>query len=108
MSLTEQIAKQLRDVHFGGNWVASSLKEHLADVTWEKATTSVYSLNSIAKLVFHMNYYLNAVLGMLETNELNAKHKYSLDVTPVESEEDWQQMLDKTWSDAERLAKLVG
>jgi hypothetical protein len=107
MSLTGQIAKLLRDVHFGGNWVASSLKEHLADVTWEQATTSVYALNSIATLVFHMNYYLNAVSGMLERNELTAKHKYSLEATPVTNEQDWQQMLDKTWADAEKFAKLI-
>jgi hypothetical protein len=107
MNLTAHMAKQLRDVHFGGNWVASTLKEHLANVTWEQATTKVYELNTIALLVFHMNYYLNAVSGMLERNELNAKHKYSLEATPVENEQDWQLLLEKTWADAEKFAKLI-
>ena len=37
MKLTSQIAKNLRDVHFGGNWSYSNLKDNLADITWNEA-----------------------------------------------------------------------
>lgn len=33
MNDTEQIAKHLRDLHFGGNWTAVSLKDKLDGVT---------------------------------------------------------------------------
>jgi hypothetical protein len=56
MKLTEQIAKQFRDLHFGGNWTSVNLKETLADVDWLEATTKIYSLNTIATLVYHTNY----------------------------------------------------
>jgi hypothetical protein len=56
MNLPAQIAKHFREVHFGRNWTSSNLKDHLADVNWQQATTKVYSFNTIAILVYYMNY----------------------------------------------------
>lgn len=107
MNLTAQIAKQLRDLHFGGNWTWSNLKDQLADVTWEQATTKVYSFNTIAVLVFHTNYFVDAVLKVLRGGPLDAKDKYSFDHPPIQSQEDWDKMLDKVWTDAETFATLI-
>jgi len=107
MNLTGQIAKQFRDVHFGGNWTASNLKENLADITWQQATTKVYSFNTIATLVYHMNYYVSAVLKVLQGEPLDASDKYSFDHPPILSPEDWDKLMDKTWSDAENFANLI-
>ncbi len=107
MHLTKQIAKQLRDVYFGGNWTASNLKEQLADVTWEQATTQVYSLNTIAILVYHMNYYVSAVSKVLEGEVLVAKDIHSFKHPPIESREDWERMLDQVYADAEKFASLI-
>ena len=107
MNLTAQIAKQLRDLHFGGNWTWSNLKDQLADVTWEQATTKVYSFNTIAVLVFHTNYFVDAVLKVLRGGPLDAKDKYSFDHPPIQSQEDWEKMLDKVWTDAETFAALI-
>ncbi len=107
MSLTVQIAKHFRENFFGGNWTSSNLKEHLADVTWEQATTKVYSFNTIATLVFHINYYISAVLKVLQGEPLNASDKYSFDHPPILSREDWEKLLDKTWTDAENFAGLI-
>lgn len=107
MHLTGQIAKQLRDVHFGGNWTASNLKENLADISWQQATTRVYSFNTIAALVYHMNYYVSAVLKVLQGEPLSASDKYSFDHQSILSQEDWEKLLDKTWRDAESLAASI-
>ena len=107
MKLTTQIAKHLREFHFGGNWTYSNLKDHLADVTWQQATTQVYSFNTIATLVYHMNYYIGAVLKVFQGEPLNAKDKYSFDHPPINSQEDWKKMLKKTWADAENFANLI-
>src|SRR5450432_4761002 len=107
MNLGAQIAKQFRDVHFGGNWTASNLKENLADITWQQATTKLYSFNTIATLVYHMNYYVNAVLKVLQGEPLNARDKYSFDHPPILSQEDWEKLLDKTRTDAETFASLI-
>ncbi len=107
MTLTEQIAKHLREIHFGGNWTSSNLKDMLADVTWQQAATQVSSFHTIATLVYHMNYYVSATVGVLQGGPLNAKDKYSFDRPPIHSQEDWEHLLDKTWTDAQDLANLI-
>ena len=107
MNVTAQVAKQLRDVHFGGNWTASNLKQHLSDVTWQQATTKIPSFNTIAALVYHMNYYVSAVIKVLQGGPLDAHDKFSFDHPPVLSQQDWENLLDKTWVDAETLATLI-
>jgi len=107
MNLTTQIAKHFRDVHFGGNWTSVNLKEALAGVNWQQATTKIYSLNTIATLVFHINYYVSAVTEVLQGEPLTAHDKYSFDLPPIESQEDWEKLLNKTWSDAETFVKLI-
>lgn len=107
MNLTQQIAKQFRDVYFGGNWTAVNLKENLADVTWQQATTKVYSFNTIAVLVYHINYFVDAIIKVLQGGPLDANDKYSFDQPPIESPEDWKKLLNNMWTDAERCASLI-
>ena len=107
MNLTSQIAKQFRDIYFGGNWTAVNLKQSLQDITWQQATTKVYSFNTIATLVFHTNYYVMVVTKVLQGEPLNAHDKYSFDHPPVTSQEDWEKLLNKTWADAENFAALI-
>ena len=105
--LSEHMAKHLKDVHFGGNWTVSNLKETLADVTWQQATTQVYSFNTIAMLIYHINYFISAVTEVLQGKPLNAKDAYSFSHPPVHSQEDWENLLSKTWTDAENFAALI-
>lgn len=107
MNLTTQIAKQFREFYFGGNWTSVNLKGSLADVTWQQATAQVDSFNTIATLVFHMNYFVSAVLKVLQGNPLDAHDKYSFDLPPIHSSDDWENLLNKTFTDAENFASLV-
>jgi hypothetical protein len=43
----------------------------------------------------------------LQGGPLNAHDKYSFDHPPIQSQEDWQRLLDKVFSDAEDFATLV-
>jgi hypothetical protein len=105
--LTTQLAKQVRDVHFGGNWSSVNLKETLGDVSLEQATAKVYSFNTIVALVFHINYFIDAVLKVLEGGALTAHDKFSFDHPPISSRENWEKLLDKMWTDAENFAELI-
>jgi hypothetical protein len=107
MNLTTQIAKHFRDVHFGGNWTSVNLRDSLKEVTWQHATTKVSSLNTIAMLVYHINYYVSAVLKVLQGGPLDASDKFSFDLPAIQSHEDWEKLLDKTWTDAENFAALI-
>ena len=43
--LSVQIAKHIREVHFGENWTDVSLKELLEDLSWKEANVQVQNLN---------------------------------------------------------------
>ena len=107
MNLPAQIAKHFHEVHFGDNWTSVNLKDSLKDVSWQEATTKASSLNTIAALVFHINYYVSAILKVLQGEHLNAHDKYSFDLPPIQSSEDWEKLLNKTWKDAEDFASFV-
>jgi hypothetical protein len=107
MNLPAHLAKHFRDVHFGGNWTAVNLKDQLADVTWQQATTPVAGLNTIAALVFHLNYYVGGMLEVLRGGPLEIHDTFSFDLPPVESERDWAALVAKTFADAEAFAQLV-
>lgn len=107
MNPSAQIAKHLREVHFGVNWTWSNLKDNLADVTWQQATTQVYTFNTIATLVYHMNYYVRAITRVLQGKPLDSNDKFSFDHPPILSPEDWQALLDAQWTDAETCAALI-
>jgi hypothetical protein len=107
MNLTQQTAKHFRQVHFGGNWTSVNLKDTLADVDWQQATTKIDSFNTIATLVYHTNYYVSEVLKVLKGEPLRAHDTLSFDHLPIESQEDWNKLLNKTWTDAENFATLV-
>ena len=107
MTITAQMAKLFRDVHYGGNWTAVNLRETLADINWQQAITKVHSFNTIAVLVYHVNYYVSAVIKVLQNESLNASDKYSFDLPPIQSPEDWEELLNHMWRDAENFANLV-
>lgn len=105
--LSKNIAKHLREVYFGGNWTTSNVRDQLKDVTWQQATTQVYSLNMIATLLNHIGYYLPVVTKVLEGGPLEGKDELSFAHPPINSEEDWRKMVDTTLSNAEKLAGLM-
>ena len=69
--------------------------------------TKFHSLNTILALVYHINYYITAVTKVLQGEPLNASDKFSFDHPPIQSEEEWQNLLDNTWEGAEKFATLI-
>jgi uncharacterized damage-inducible protein DinB len=107
MNLPAQMAAHFKQVFFGGNWTSVNLKETVQGINWQQATTTVHGFNSIAALVYHINYYVSAVKKVFEGETLDASDKFSFDLPSITSETDWQKLLDKTFADAESFAGLV-
>ena len=105
MNLSQQLAKHFREVHFGGNWTVSNLKDLVKELTWQQATTKIDDLNTIAALVFHMNYYVAAVSKVLAGEPLVAKDDLSFNHPTIKSQLDWQKLIDKALKDAETFAQ---
>ena len=104
MNTPKQIAKNLRDLYTGNNWTGVNLKNTLVGVTWHQATAKVDGLNTIAMLVFHINYYVDAALSVLQGHPLKASDKYSFDLKPITSEDDWQKLVRHIFAQAELMA----
>jgi hypothetical protein len=107
MNVSAQLAKHFREVFFGGNWTCSNLKDNLADVTWQQATTQVHDINTIATLVYHMSNYVSAVLKVLQGDPLIAKDTESFSHRPITNQADWEDLLARVWADAGAFATLI-
>lgn len=108
MSTTSQLAKRFREVLLDGKWIANTnFKEQLSDVVWEQATTKIDSLNTIAMLTFHVDYYIAGLVNVFDGGDLEIKDKFSFDLPPIESQEQWEALLNKLWNDSEKFAILL-
>lgn len=107
MKITQQLAEHLRQVHFGGNWSWSNVKDVLQNVTQSQAVAKGENSNSIAALVFHMNYYVRVLIDVMEGRTPEAHDKFSWETPDFPNEEQWQKMISQSLSDAEQLAILI-
>ena len=102
------IASRLREVLLDGHWIANTnYKQQLQNVTWEQAIQKVDRLNTIAALTFHINYYLDGLLNVLDGGKLSISDKYSFDLPPVLSENDWLDLVARFINNAEAFVKKV-
>lgn len=105
---TTQLAHRLREVILDGTWIANTnCKAQLENLEWQLATSKPGSLNSIAALTFHIDYYLAGMVRVLEGGPLDIRDKYSFDMQPVRSQEDWEKLREKLFADGARFADLV-
>lgn len=107
MSTPKQIAQHYNNLINGGNYTGVSFKKTLEDVSFEEAISKVSTLNTIATLVYHIQYYCKAVIDVLEGGPLTAKDSLSFDHPPVTSVRDWEQLKAQTWQEADRFLNLV-
>ena len=108
MSTCKNIAHRLREVLLDGKWIANTnFKEQIVDVPWENAVFQMKGFNSIAMLTFHINYYVEGVLNVLNGGDLTIKDKYSFNVPTISSEADWKKLVNGFILNAEQLALAV-
>lgn len=105
--MTSQLSKHFHDVFFGGNWTFSNVRDNLKDVTWQQATTKVSTLNTIAVLVYHINYFVEAQLKVLNGKPLDSHDKFSFDCPPIHSKEDWEKLIDTVLTNAGKATELI-
>jgi len=108
MNLSKQLADRFREVMLNGTWIANTnYQDQLTNLTWQQAIAKVHSYNTIALLTFHVNYYVEGVLRVLQGGELTIRDKFSFDAPELTSEEDWQNLRRLLLSNSEAFAKEV-
>ncbi len=108
MKNPNQIASRFREVLLNGKWVANTnYKDLLNSLTWEQATRKIDSLNTVADLSNHINYYIKGILNFFEGGSLDIHDQYSFDSPLVRSKEDWDNLLNDMWANAEKFANHI-
>ncbi len=108
MSSVLQLSKRFREVLLDGVWIANTnFKDQLSDVSWELAITKIGSLNTIAMLTFHIDYYIAGIVNVFEGGALEIRDQFSFDLPPIESQEQWEELLNKLWTDSEKFSTLL-
>ena len=108
MENSKQLANRFREVVLNGKWISNTnCKQSLSSVTWQQATIKVGSLNTIAALAFHLNYYTAGIVNVFDGGKLEIRDKYSFDVPEIKSKEDWENLQNEMWTNAEKFANHV-
>ena len=108
MENSKQLAQRVQEVLLDGTWIANTnFKDHLLTVHWEQASRKIGSLNSIAALTFHINYYVAGVLNVLKGGTLDIRDRYSFDAPKISSEADWDTLKTSFLNNAEALVQQV-
>ena len=108
MENSKQLANRLKDVLINGHWIANTnYHELLTDLTLEEASKTIGSHNSIALIIYHVNYYLAGLLDAFATGRLEIKDKYSFEMPTLVTETDWQQLKAEINTNAARFVRAV-
>ena len=108
MSRIESITNRLNEVFLNGIWIANTnYKQQLQAVTLEQAIHKIGNLNTIAALTYHINYYLAGLLQVFDGGKLEIKDKYSFDLPEIQSEKDWEQLVNNFLTNAEKFISSV-
>lgn len=111
MHQSKALADRLHEVLLNGYWIANTnYKAQIENLTKAEATRKIGSLNTIAALTFHVNYYLGGIINVFRGGELEIRDKFSFDMPPIESESDWEKLRSEFFQNAEifvaELSKL--
>ena len=108
MSKSKELAIRLKEVFLDGTWIANTnYKKQLENVTWQESEAQIASLNTIATLTFHINYYVAGVLNVFENGKLEIRDKYSFHTSEIKSKKDWEILKNKLFTNAEKLVNYV-
>ncbi len=103
-----QLANRFREVILNGKWIANTnVQDQLRNVSLEQAVIEIDNLNTIAKLTFHLNYYISGVLNVFEGGDLEIRDKFSFDLPKMNSEQEWSDLTTNLFSNAEKFANHV-
>jgi uncharacterized damage-inducible protein DinB len=108
MESSQQLAQRCRALFLNGKWIANTnYQKLLSDINWQQANQKLSTLNTIALLTFHINYYAAGILQVLKGGSLDIKDKYSFDAPEMTSEDDWKSLRAELLNNAEALAAHI-
>lgn len=107
MKVIEAIAQHFYEVNYGNNWTDAAVKDVLDGITHDQATKQIGGANSIALLLFHMDFYNMVVYDRLVDVTRKFDHEESLQPPVINSETDWQQLQETYFKNVDKIHKAI-
>ena len=108
MSTPTELANRFSEVLLNGTWIANTnFQNQLADISLAQAVTQIGSVNTIAALTFHINYYVAGVLNVLQGGDLEIRDQFSFDLPALHTEQEWENLKNTLTQNAEQFAQLL-
>ncbi|MEW2921010.1 MULTISPECIES: DinB family protein [Flavobacteriaceae] len=105
---SEFMASRLQEVLLSGRWIAqTNIKEQIESISWQQANQKIGSLNTVALLTYHLNYYLAGILNVFNGGKLEIRDKYSFEMPPIQSETDWKKLKHQFVVNSEKFVAHV-
>jgi len=102
------LANRLKEVLLSGKWIAhTNIQAQLQRTSWKLANKKIGSHNSIAELTFHIDYYVGGILNVLKGGDLEIRDKYSFSMSKIESESDWQNLIQSFVKNAQDIVVRI-
>ncbi len=102
------LALRLEEVLLHGKWIANTnCKDQITNITWSQAIQQIENLNTIAKLTYHINYYLEGLLQVLNGGPLETRDKYSFDLPEIKDEKDWNELTKRFIQNSESFVEKI-
>lgn len=108
MKKAQDLSKRFREVMLNGKWISNTnFKKQTESLNLQQATAQIGSLNTVALLCFHINYYIAGVLKVFKGGKLEIRDKFSFDLPTLNSEDDWLKLRQSLFDNSEAFAKHV-
>lgn len=107
VKIIDTIAQHFYEVNYSNNWTDASVKDILHGITYEQAIKKTGSANTIALLLFHMDFYNMVVYDRIVGTTKHFEHEESLKEPNISSEADWQQLQQQYFNNVNKIHKAI-
>ena len=104
--ILKSIAKHFYEVNYGNNWTDASVKDSLQNVSYEQAVKQIGKANTIALLLFHMDFYNNVVYNRIAGINRRFDHEESLQVN-IADEAGWNTLQQSYFENVDRIHQAI-
>lgn len=108
MQLTHLLAQHLKNVYEGNNWTDVNISDTIKDINWQQAQQKTAgSSNTIASLLHHLYYWNEILMQRMKGETPVIPQANGFDVPPLNNEEDWNALKEKTHQSFMQLSEAI-
>lgn len=108
MSRSKILAERIKEVLTEGDWVTgTNVLDTIQLVNFNDATRSVYQLNTVASLTYHLLYYIKGVQDVFDGQPLSISDSKSFLMPSINSESDWNNLIQEFKNCSTRFINTV-